>query len=547
MAKLILISGGEKKEFLLGELETVGRAPDSSIAIADQKMSSKHARVLRAPEGGGWIFHDLGSLNGTHIGGQRVKGQRPLVHKDEITMGSTRLRFWDPPPGEVEAEEEKPEISVEKALGALRPHVSMSSAQALIRSIRSAKTTGEFLPAKDITDLETLRGDYEKLRIAQELTRALSMVIDEEQLLPRILDKAFELLPAERGVILQIDLKTGEAVPRFVKRKDGKNEAIVLSKTLLAVVLEQKAAVLSADATVDDRFGGAASIVAQGLRSTMCVPLLHGEELLGLLHLDSSVAIDAFGEKDLQIFTQIAGQAAMAIANARMTKKIEEQMTQRAQLQRLLSPALAEQVLQGNLKVEKGGELRDATVLFSDIRGFTAMSENARPQDVLLMLNEYFEAMVDVLFRYEGTLISYLGDAMMAVFGAPLGVEDATMKAVVCGFEMQQVLTEFNKARAAKGLPPILAGIGVNCGEVVSGMIGSSRTMQYTAIGDTTNTAARFCSAATAGQVVVSGPVAKRLAGRPGVELEELPPVRLKGKAEEQAIFRVAAVPLRRG
>ena len=224
------------------------------------------------------------------------------------------MRFWDPPEGE----DEKPEISVEQALGALLPHVSMSNAQALIRSIRSAKTTGEFLPAKDVTDLDVLRSDYEKLRIAQELTRALSMVIDEEQLLPRILDKAFELLPAERGVILQIDLKTGEAVPRFVKRMDGKDEPIVLSKTLLSVVLEQKAAVLSADATVDDRFGGAASIVAQGLRSTMCVPLLHGEELLGLLHLDSSVAIDAFGEKDLQIFTQIAGQAAMGIANARM-------------------------------------------------------------------------------------------------------------------------------------------------------------------------------------------------------------------------------------
>ncbi len=528
MAKLILLSGNEAKEFILGDLETIGRAAESTISIPDQKMSSRHAKVLRTAEG--FVFQDLGSLNGTSIGGERVRGERALRDRDEIVIGNTRLRF-----SAVDDDEPSFEGSVEEAIDALAPHVTMSGTEALIR--KSISASDKFLPSKDIADVEALRRDYEKLRIAQEFAGALSLVIDEKELLPRILDKAFELIPAERGVILQIDLQSGEPVPRFIKRLDGKNEQIVLSKTLLALVLKEKAAVLSADAMVDDRFAGAASIVAHGMRSTMCVPLLHGDELLGLLHLDSSVAIDAFKEKDLQVLTSIAGQAAMSIANARMAKRIEAQMTQRAQLQRLLSPALAEQVLEGSLKVEKGGELRDAAVLFSDIRGFTATSENARPQDVLTMLNEYFEAMVDVLFRHEGTLVSYLGDAMMAVFGAPLGVEDATMKAVVCGFEMQQVLTEFNKARAAKGLPPILAGIGVNCGEVVSGMIGSSRTMQYTAIGDTTNTAARLCSVATAGQVVVSASVAKRIGDR--IDLEALPPVRLKGKAEEQAIFRV--------
>src|SRR5206468_9389477 len=131
----------------------------------------------------------------------------------------------------------------------------------------------EFLPEKEIYDIEVLRRDYEKLRIAHELGRSVGLEVDLEKLLRKILDKAFELLPADRGVILLMD-ESAQPVPRYVKTKDGRNEEITLSKSILSEVIRERAAVLSSDATMDSRFSGSHSIIMQGIRSTMCVPLL---------------------------------------------------------------------------------------------------------------------------------------------------------------------------------------------------------------------------------------------------------------------------------
>ena len=225
----------------------------------------------------------------------------------------------------------------------------------------------------------------------------------------------------------------------------------MLSKSIMAEVEQQKKAVLSSDATMDSRFSGAHSIIMQGIRSTMCVPLLHGDELLGIMHLDSQIATNAFTEKDLQIFTGIAAQAAIAIQNARLAKKIENETQTRAQFQRLLSPNLVEQLVAGKLHLEKGGELREVTMLISDIRGFTSMSEKKEPAEIVHMLNEYFEVMVDILFRAQGTLDKYVGDEIMALFGAPVDMPDAPLTAVRCAIEMQKALREFNRTRVAEG------------------------------------------------------------------------------------------------
>src|SRR5207244_3720217 len=190
----------------------------------------------------------------------------------------------------------------------------------------------------------------------------------------------------------------------YVKFKDARGEDINISKSILNEVVRERAAVLSSDATMDSRFSGSHSIIMQGIRSTMCVPLLHSDELLGIMHLDSQIASNAFSEKDLQIFTSIANQAAVAIQNARLVKNIERETATRAQFQRLLSPNLVEQLVKGEMKLEKGGLLREVTILITDIRGFTAMSERKPPAEIVAMLNEYFELMVEVLFARNGTL-----------------------------------------------------------------------------------------------------------------------------------------------
>ena len=307
-----------------------------------------------------------------------------------------------------------------------------------------------------------LRRDYEKLRLANELGRSIGLEVNLELLLEQIIMKAFELIPADRGVILL--LEDGVPQPKIAKTRDGKNEQIVLSKSILAEVVNNKASVLSSDATMDSRFSAAHSVIMQGIRSTMTVPLLHRDELLGIMHLDSMIATNAFTEKDLQIFGGIASQAAVAIHNSELARKIEQEAKTRAQFQRLLSPNLVDQVVQGKLQLEKGGALSEITLLFSDIRGFTSMSESREPQEIVRMLNEYFELMVDVIFKYEGTLDKFVGDEVIALFGAPVAMENAEFKAVQCALDMMRVLSEWNRTRAAEGQNEINIGIGINTG-----------------------------------------------------------------------------------
>jgi len=522
MAKLIVISSDERQEFELQEYNSIGRHPDNTIQVLDRIISKEHAAVQRLPDKR-YLLRDLRSLNGTFVRGDRVT-ERILDDGDEITMGSTRLLF-------VDRENEDDALH--------RVTIAPGLAESHIRQ-RIAASSGEFLSEKQISDETVLRRDYERLRIGHELAKAVGSELDLERLLPKILDKAFELVGADRGAIMLMG-PTGQLVPQTVKTRTGKDDKnIVLSRTVIQEVLNNKAAVLSSDATMDSRFSGAHSIIMQGIRSTMTVPLLHADELLGVMHLDSQIASNAFTEKDLQICIGMAAQAAIAIQNARLASRIEREAQTRAQISRLIPPALVEQVIKGEVTLEKGGRLSEITMLYSDIRGFTAMSDGRPPKEVVNTLNEYFEVMVEVLFKHQGTLDKFVGDEIIGLFGAPIEMEDAPYRAVACALEMMSVLEEFNRTRESENLPAIKIGVGINTGPVITGNIGSTRALQYTAIGDAMNVASRLVSLARPGEVIISDDTFRQLRDR--VDAVALPPVKVKGKADEQKILRVSGL-----
>jgi adenylate cyclase len=309
-------------------------------------------------------------------------------------------------------------------------------------------------------------------------------------------------------------------------------------------VLRDRAAVLSSDALLDSRFKGAQSIIMQGIRSSMAVPLIYSDQLLGVMVLDSQVATNAFTEKDLQLTQALANQAAVAIQNSLYAIKIEREALTRQRFQRLLSPAIAELVVSGEVEVEKGGQLRDATVFFSDIRGFTPMSEKRTAQQVVDMLNEYFELMVEMIFKHEGTLDKFVGDEIMALFGAPVAHPDHAYRAVKVAVEQMQALEEWNLVRVAEGEEPVRVGMGINSGEVVAGYLGSSKALEYTVIGDVVNTASRLCSRAGAGEIVISSSTYEQI--KDHFNVEELPPAQLKGKSLPMRIYRVLSERRRR-
>jgi adenylate cyclase len=522
MAKLIVISGEERQEFELAAFNTIGRHPDNTIQILDRIISKEHAQIQRAADGR-YLLRDLRSLNGTFLRGERV-ADHYLTDGDEFTMGSTRIVFVDKP-------------KIDDALG--RVTIAPGLTESHIRG-RIQANTGDFMPERQIADDKNLRRDYERLRIGHELARAVGSELDLDKLLPKILDKAFELVGADRGVILLQDDR-GELQPRYVKTRSGKSDPnIVLSKTVMAEVQNNKAAVLSSDATMDARFSGAHSIIMQGIRSTMTLPLLHSGDLLGIMHLDSLFTSNAFTEKDLQICTGMAAQAAISIQNARLANRIEKEAQTRAQISRLIPPSVVEQVVQGKLTIEKGGRLNEITMLFSDIRGFTTMSDGRPAQEVVNTLNEYFEVMVDVLFKYSGTLDKFVGDEIIGLFGAPIAIDDAPYKAVSCALAMLQALEEFNRTRASENLAAIRIGIGINTGNVITGAIGSTRALQYTAIGDAMNVASRLVNVAGSGEIIISEDTYRHIAGR--IDATQLPPVKVKGKADELKVYRVTGL-----
>ena len=218
-------------------------------------------------------------------------------------------------------------------------------------------------------------------------------------------------------------------------------------------------------------------------------------------------------------------------------EKMERDAATRERFQRLLSPDLAEMVVNGQLSVEKGGENRVATVMFVDIRGFTALSADNKASDILQLLNDYYEILVETVFRHEGTVDKFIGDGMMVIWGAPLAHADDPVRAVKAALEIHADLEKFNFIRASRGLAPIEVGIGINTGDVVAGYIGSNRTMSYSVIGDTVNTASRLCAAARPGEIIISEYTHHLV--QQAILTKERRPVKAKGKSQAIKAFSV--------
>ena len=520
-AKFILLGADPPTEYELGAFSTLGRHPDNTIQVLDRIVSKEHSRITLGPNGQ-YILRDVGSLNGTFVNGERVS-EHILKSGDQVSMGSTVFRFEQ----EAVAPEQKQLSKVTMMPGQV---------QSEVRSAVNASS--EFVPVAQVNDLEMLRADYEKLRVAHELSQKLAVHTDLDKLLQQIVDETFGMIKADRAVILLKDADTGELQARYVRQK--RDEEIRLSSSILNEVVNQKKAVLSSDAMVDERFKAAKSIIMQGIRSTMCVPLVIRDELLGVFHMDTGLSTGAFSEKDLLLFQGIAQQAAVSIQNHALAKKIESEAATRAQFQRLLSPNLVDQIVTGALDIKQGGNRREVTMLFADIRGFTAMSERHTPEEMVQTLNDYFEVMVDVLFRHGGTLDKYVGDEIIGLFGAPVEVPDAPLRGVRCALDMLRALDEFNRIRSSSGKEPVFIGIGLNTGPVIAGAIGSSQTLQYTVIGDAVNTAARLCGVAKSNEVIVSQTT--YAACHPYAIVEQREPVNVKGKSQALQIYNVTGI-----
>jgi adenylate cyclase len=514
-------------------LTTLGRHPSNTVRLVDREVSKEHATIERM--GRDFILRDLGSSNGTFVNGKRVAELR-LRDGDEISLGTSKLIFHT---GEPPVASAPPVASPAASPGRAAPRVTVVAQSHSIPAFLAQmdqQVPQNFRPAEQIQELATLKREYEKLRIAYEFHRQVSQQGKQADLFEQILSVAFQLLAADHGVILKPGAD-GQFSPVAMKHRQGSPPNVMVSDTVLQKVAETKKGVLTADAIIDERFSSSESIVAQGIRSAMAVPLLAKGKLEAVLFLDSRQQTNAFSEKDLTILSGIAAQAAIALENAALGEQIQAEAITRAELSRFLSRAVAEAVIRGETEDLRQSRLAEVTCLFADIRGFTTLSENESPQEVVSMLNEFFTLMAGVVFRHEGNLDKFIGDCVMAVWGPPSPHADDPARALRAALEMQDAVEVLNGSRMAAGKRPIEVGIGVNTGQAVVGYMGSTERHEFTAIGDTVNTASRLCGLAKGGEVVANQSTVQK-AGN-GFEVEPLPVTQVKGKEKGVQAFRV--------
>ncbi len=489
--KLIVeFASGRRREYQLANVTTIGRHPMQTIQVLDPQVSKAHIAVEFTADRV-WVVRDKGSLNGTELNGERLEGSARLRHRDRIKVGACMMLFWDP-----------------RSVATGDHTVTIGDrVQTSIREAFDQRTASEFLPVDELEDEGALRRDYEKLRLANILHNNIALEVRLEELLPRILDNLLTLFKADRGVILLADRPGADLEVRAVKvRGDaGTDTDIALSQTMVKQVLEGQKAVLTHDAQQDKRFSAAHSVIISGIRSSMCAPLIGRDRgVFGVIHLDSLYATGQFNERDLGVLQGVAHQAAVAIENALLVGQIEHEAVMRQNFEKMFSPKIVDQMLQGKLKIEKGGTLKKVAIMFTDIRGFTSLARRWPPQEVVKLLNEYFEVIVDVIFDFDGTVDKFIGDSVMAMWGTPVEDPESVTKALHAAVEIQKALDKFNALRKLDGLTEILTGIGIDYGEVVVGYMGSSKTMSYTVVGDPANLASRLCAAADGNEILIS-------------------------------------------
>ncbi|MEW6557660.1 MAG: adenylate/guanylate cyclase domain-containing protein [Elusimicrobiota bacterium] len=226
---------------------------------------------------------------------------------------------------------------------------------------------------------------------------------------------------------------------------------------------------------------------------------------------------------------------------SRSLKELREKELIKDTFGRYVSHQVAEKILQHPEKLEFGGERREVSILFADIRGFTPYAESHTPEEVVATLNEYFSVMIDVIFKNEGTLDKFMGDCIMAIFGAPIEQPDHAIRSVKTAIEMQDALKELNKRRIENGKEPINVGIGVNSGEAVVGNVGSQKRVEYSAIGDIVNVASRLETTSAKGQILIGSNTYEKI--KEQIKAKEIGPVYVKGRTEPVMVYEVEDIP----
>jgi adenylate cyclase len=535
-AKLIVKDSASGQSFvfdLSNNLIRIGRAADRNDLVLDDGQVSREHAIIRH-ERNGYVLEDLNSANGTFMDGKRVK-ERPLATGDIINISRYSIELKD-----LEAAVSIKEDS--QRMGSTFLFKKPAEVSILVPEIDRASIATQGPSSQSVIDyIESLRKKADTLARIYELNQVLGADFDQEVIFKKVSEMVFRLTNADRFFVLLKDsageLATVAAEFRSTNNSGKLEKEIALSKTVVDRVMTERVSLLSFDTQADERFLQAKSIILQNIRSVMCAPILAKGDILGVIYADCRELTKLLNEDDLEMLNAVAAQTSIAIDNAVTHRQLVREELARAKYRRFMPKFVVDEILANPDTLNLGGTNSLVTMLFSDIRNFTSMSEGLKPEVVVQMLNEYFADMTPIVFEHRGLLDKYIGDGMMALFGVPYASEMAAADAVAAAVAMQRRMAKVNEDLRGQGLEEIAIGIGINTGMVTVGYIGSEERTDYTAIGDPVNLAARLEKQAKAGQIIISRTTREALGDqfpvRPAGE------VTVRGRKETVQIFEV--------
>lgn len=353
--------------------------------------------------------------------------------------------------------------------------------------------------------------------------QAISAAIRMEDLLSELVKILIEFAGAERCAVIRVEDE--ELTTVVQSRPDGKgidtsevplDSVTWIHGSIVRYALQTRSPVVLDDAHTEGRFKDLPDVAAMKSRSVLCLPIMERGRIRDLMYLSNNLSSSVFTSGRVESLKMLSGQVAVSIANAELYENLEEKVAERTnQLEmrnefirkefgRYMSDEVAENLLNDPKGMSRGGEQRSVTILMADLRGFTAMADRMEPRNVVRIINNFLGEMTRVILKHEGTINDFIGDAILAIFGAPVERDDDAERAIACAIDMQIAMGAVNERNVKFGLPQVSMGIGLHSGTVVVGNVGSEDRVKYGVIGQTVNLAARVESYTVGGQVLAS-------------------------------------------
>jgi adenylate cyclase len=483
MLQVLYEADGRSQVFNLVEDEaSIGRSTDNDIVLNDFSVSRRHAYLRR--EKGVWVLHDNQSTNGIRVNDRQVP-RAAVADGDNATIGTFQLRFQE----EAETSSKR---AVDSTSTCIRPIAEFNLDFGLEKSAALMPESTDNRK-RAVLDVAYKNKVFE---ILVQVAKTLISADDVNSVLEKVMDLIFEYLPVDRGFLL---LEEGGTLQLRISRMKSKQRitgdgSTPYSRTIVDMVVREKVAVLTSDAQADERFEAGMSIRIQQIRSAMCAPLWNRDSVIGVIHVDSPLHVGTFTEKDLDLLTALANFAAVAIERARLHERVAEEKRIRGRLERYHSPQVVEEII---ADADASGSFKSAltknvTILFADLVGFTTWSEKMSAPELAAMLTKFFTFASDAVFSQDGTIDKFIGDAVMAFFGAPISQKDHANRAIAAAMKIREGIETWNRERAARGEPEVAVRIAINTGEAIVGEIGSMQRVDYTVLGNCVNVAARM-------------------------------------------------------